>query len=176
MKTDAELLQEAIDFSRLYHEDTEPGYFDDHVMAVVREVQKHTGNIDVIRAAVFHDLFEDTQCPPTAVLEQFGYPVYWFAECLTDEPGVNRKERKWKTYHKIRRNRFVILIKLCDRIDNLRRCIRDPKVKYADMYLAEDHTFRSALWDNLEWPHVWETYFDLIELMHRQVVRVKNNG
>lgn len=176
MQTDAELLQEAIDFARPYHEDREPGYFDDHVMAVVREVQKHTNAIKVIQTAVFHDLLEDTDCTGPTILDKFGYAVYFFTECLTDEPGKNRKERKWRTYHKIRRSRMTILVKLCDRIDNLRRCLRDPQVRFSKMYLNEDLTFRSALWDNQEWPDVWETYFDLINLLERQVERSKMGG
>lgn len=170
---DEELLELAIAFARPFHEAKEPGYFDNHVMAVVREVRKYSTNISVIIAAVFHDLLEDTDCTGPMILENFGYAVYWFTECLTDEPGKNRKERKWKTYHKIRRDRFTILIKLCDRLDNLRRCLRDPKVKYSEMYLAEDMTFRSALWDNQEWQNVWAEYFDHIDLMERQVERRK---
>jgi (p)ppGpp synthase/HD superfamily hydrolase len=138
MKTDVELLQDAIDFARPFHEATVPGYFDDHVMAVVREVQKHTNDMNVIRAAVCHDLLEDTACTGPELLAALGYAVYWMAESLTDEPGKNRQERKWKTYHKIRRSRMIVLVKLCDRLDNLRRCLRDPKVKYSQMYLKED--------------------------------------
>jgi (p)ppGpp synthase/HD superfamily hydrolase len=176
MKTDVELLQDAIDFARPFHEATAPGYFDDHVMAVVREVQKHTNDMNVIRAAVCHDLLEDTACTGPELLAALGYAVYWMAESLTDEPGKNRQERKWKTYHKIRRSRMIVLVKLCDRLDNLRRCLRDPKVKYSQMYLKEDATFRSALWDSLEWPDIWAEYFDHIELMERQVERRKYAG
>lgn len=176
MQTDAELLQETIDFARHAHEKESPGYFDDHVMAVVREVQKHTNSIKVIQAAALHDVLEDTMVRAGLILEEFGYAVFWMVECLTDEPGENRKERKWRTYHKIRRSRMTILVKLCDRIDNLRRCLRDPQVRFSKMYLNEDLTFRSALWDNQEWPDVWETYFDLINLLERQVERSKMGG
>lgn len=171
MQTDAELLQEAIDFARPFHEAIQPGYFDDHVLAVLREVQKHTNNVNVHIAAVCHDLVEDTDCTLVMVHERFGYTVSWLVDCVTDEPGKNRKERKWKSYHKIRRSRMTILIKLCDRLDNLRRCLRDPQVRFSTMYLDEDMTFRSALWDNQEWSDVWETYFDHIDLIHRQISR-----
>lgn len=174
--TDQELFDMAVAFARPYHEAKQPGYFDDHVMAVVREVRKHTTNITVIIAAIFHDLLEDTDCTGPIILERFGYAVYWFTECLTDEPGKNRKERKWKTYHKIRRDRFTILIKLCDRLDNLRRSMRDDSQKYNTMYLHEDMAFRSALWDNQNWPNVWEDYFDLIDLKSRQISRSASNA
>lgn len=173
---DQELLDMAIAFARPFHEAKQPGYFDDHVMAVVREVQKHTSNITVIIAAVFHDLVEDTDCTLAMILEKFGYAVMWFVQCLTDEPGKNRKERKWKTYHKIRRDRFVLLIKLCDRLDNLRRCLRDAQARFSTMYLGEDLTFRSALWDPMDWQDVWAEYFDHIELMQRQVDRKRMAG
>lgn len=165
---DTALLQAAIDFARPFHEEAEPGYFDDHVMAVVREVRKHTDNVLVIIGAVFHDLFEDTVCTMVMALQAgFAYSSVALAENVTDESGKNRKERKWKTYNKIRRSRYSILIKLCDRLDNLRRCMRDAQDRFGKMYADEDYSFRCALWDG-DWVDVWDEYDSLLAIISRK--------
>lgn len=162
------LITRAIAFARHYHEDTKPGYFDDHVMAVVREVCKHTSDIDTIIAAVFHDLFEDTTCTVAEAFQAgFSWETIAYSVALIDAAGANRKERKAKTYYEIRQFPQTILIKLCDRLDNLRRCMRDPKKRYGDMYVNEDYSFRCGLWTP-DYADIWQEYSDLITILARK--------
>lgn len=92
-----------------------------------------------------HDVFEDckhTKYSP-AYMISVGVPVRWvkLAEFVTDEPGKNRKERKTATYNKLKGHTQGTIIKLVDRLANVRRGSKN------DMYLKEHAGFREALFD-----------------------------
>ena len=56
------------------------------------------------------------------------------------ETKCNRKERKKKTYPKIRKNVGAILVKLCDRVANVRHSLLYDSQLYK-MYLNEHNHF-----------------------------------
>jgi (p)ppGpp synthase/HD superfamily hydrolase len=104
---------------------------------------------ETIEAACWlHDILED--CPNISprldLLPLVGMEVLEIVYALTDEPGKNRKERKAKTYPKIRSNPDAIIVKLCDRICNVRYSKEngDPEFK---MYQKEHTEFVQALSD-----------------------------
>ena len=92
-----------------------------------------------------HDVFED--CKNTKFTPAFfraqGVPERWIrlAEFVTDEPGKNRKERKAKTYLKIHGHTQRTIIKLVDRLANVRRGTKN------DMYRKEHDGFKAAIFD-----------------------------
>jgi (p)ppGpp synthase/HD superfamily hydrolase len=92
-----------------------------------------------------HDVFED--CKHTKFTPDFfqaqGVPGRWIrlAEFVTDEPGKNRKERKAKTYQKFKGHSQGTIIKLVDRLANVRRGMKN------DMYRKEHNGFKAALFD-----------------------------
>ena len=96
-------------------------------------------------AIEMHDVFEDckhTKFSP-AYMISLGVPIRWvkLAEFVTDEPGKNRKERKTATYKKLKGHTQGIIIKLVDRLANVRRGGKNQ------MYLKEHAGFREALFD-----------------------------
>jgi (p)ppGpp synthase/HD superfamily hydrolase len=162
-------VQPAIDFARAYHDADTPGYFDDHVLAVYREVARHTQDPDVLIAAISHDVVEDTKATLQEILQRFGYTAAFYVDNVTDETGYpNRKAKKQHSYWKIRRHPNSILIKLCDRLDNLRRCMRDKEDRFGDMYVAEHYTFKAALWQPNQFVELWDEVDAMIEILKKR--------
>ena len=96
-------------------------------------------------AAWLHDVLEDT--PRTYEdLIRAGFPetVATYVQCVTAVGSPSRKERNKLTYPKIRKSPEATILKLADRIANVRECInnRDPKLR---MYRSEYPDFRTAL-------------------------------
>lgn len=110
--------------------------------------------------AMLHDAIEDTDLDYDDVLELTNEAVAGIVEAVTDEPGKNRKEKKGRTYPKIRRaGGPAIYLKLADRIANWENCHRTGDSKHW-MYYKEhwgiygalydpDDTFAAPLWARL---------------------------
>lgn len=96
-----------------------------------------------------HDVIEDTSATKENVQEVFGKLVAFDVDSLTDAEGANRKERKRKTWHKIRRANSTIFVKLCDRLVN-------TPGKMQSMYAKEFPLFEAALYTPGQFEDMWE--------------------
>lgn len=101
-------------------------------------------------AAWLHDVIEDTETTAEQIEETFGPVVRALVEAVTTESGINRKERNAKTYPKIKAipMHMGIILKLADRIANVRNCIATNNVSLLSMYKKEHPGFRGALYDD----------------------------
>ncbi len=95
-------------------------------------------------ACVLHDALEDSDLSYNDIKKEFGMEVAEIVYAVTDELGRNRKERKEKTYPKIRPNSDAILVKLCDRIANVRNSKKSNQDMF-DVYAMEQSEFMIAL-------------------------------
>lgn len=98
--------------------------------------------------AYLHDTVEDTEATLADVESQFGANVAACVALLTDELGVNRKERKFKTYAKLALvsgpTELALLVKVADRLANVRACVQDRKTGLWELYRSEHLAFRQA--------------------------------
>src|SRR6185369_14989980 len=82
------------------------------------------------------------------VRQEFGDRVADCVALVTDEAGVNRKERKARTNEKLSRisgeHELALVVKAADRLANLRMSAGDRSGSKLDMYLREHSTFRQA--------------------------------
>ena len=122
-----------------------PYYY--HLEQVV-DVLKEFGFIDdkYIIAGYLHDVLEDTAISYNDIKLQFGVEVAEMVYAVTDELGKNRIERKEKTYPKIKANPDATIIKLADRIANVRNSIKNNPEK-REMYSKEYESFKEALYE-----------------------------
>ena len=97
----------------------------------------------ILMSCLLHDIIEDTEISYKDVKENFGEEVAEIVYCVTDELGRSRKERKSKTYKKIRNNPKSIVVKLCDRISNITESMgsENYNLKLMKMYLDEHIDF-----------------------------------
>lgn len=100
-------------------------------------------NIQV--AAYLHDILEDTSCTFEEVWKTFGWKIAQLVFLVTDERGINRNERKSKTYAKITSNSDAISLKLCDRIANVRNAVKTNNISLFQMYKNEHDLFVDEL-------------------------------
>jgi hypothetical protein len=65
---------------------------------------------------------------------------------VTDEDGINRKERKLKTYKKLYYQFFSIDVKLVDRFVNISQNLKEMNLNKFLMYLNEHEDFKKSLY------------------------------
>ncbi|QSI78675.1 HD domain-containing protein [Niveibacterium microcysteis] len=113
-----------------------------------------------------HDVVEDTAVTVAEIAEKFGPLVAECVALLTDEPGSNRKERKAKTYKKLATVRGVaelaLIVKVADRLANVRACINDGRVALWAVYRDEHPTFRAAAYRPGQCNRLWRQLDDLL--------------
>ena len=168
------MSQEVRDFALLAHRDQRYGRgelpFSAHLIDIV-EALTYYGNIqsDLINAAWLHDILEDTNITREQIRELAGPIVEALVWAVTDEPGINRKERKHNTYPKIRASRDAITLKLADRIVNVRRSINTVTAKphFLKEYIEEYPEFRKMLWID---GHQQDMWLHLDVLMARALI------
>lgn len=101
-----------------------------------------------VAVAYLHDVVEDTSATVEDVADAFGADVADAVALLTDVPGVNRRERKERTYARLTtsKNRLAKLVKLADRLANVRASVAGGRSTEGllKMYRKEHGAFRSA--------------------------------
>lgn len=108
-------------------------------------------------AGYLHDAVEDTSLTVEDVRAKFGDSVSQIVEFLSDEPGKNRKEKKEKTYYRMRSViskheeampewlTIAIAVKCADRLANMLHSLTDNKRLFV-MYQEEFEAFYNALY------------------------------
>jgi len=134
-------------------------YFDTHLIHVANialaywdetELKSKYTKDQVFAIAVLHDTIEDTDATKETIHNLFGFIVADAVYRVSDEEGANRKERKAKTYPKIRFRSLSVFIKLCDRLHNIKRHGK------LSMYRKEHESFKAALYIKGEFDSLWD--------------------
>lgn len=147
----------AFDYAKLKHKGQKYGShdYDYHLRKVYDIVTHYYSDEKLSIAAILHDVLEDTDTTFDYLVNRFGCDVACLVYAVTDEPGNNRKERKEKTYPKIKSNPYAIVIKIADRLANVRESkINNPELFL--MYEREYPEFRNHLRIGVIGYHIWE--------------------
>lgn len=133
----------------------------------------------ILMSCLLHDVIEDTEVSYKDVKENFGEEVAEIVYCVTDELGRSRKERKSKTYKKIRNNPKSIVVKLCDRISNITESMgsENYNLKLMKMYLDEHIDFVCGITneDSLDLTtKCWIKYHSVIEDLQNEFKKLDN--
>ena len=118
-----------------------------------------------IIAGYLHDSIEDGATTYQKLKRKFGEEIAEIIYCVTDELGRNRKERKAKTYPKINSNKDAVIVKLADRIANMRNSNKTDSPQ-KEMYQDEYIDFRNALSDHVNDLELQELWVELDNLLH----------
>lgn len=144
----------------------------DAVAEIVRSVVEDTENAWIEIVAYLHDVVEDTEVTVEQIRNEFDLPyntaVSQAVSYLTDEPGQNRKERKRKTYAKLKAlsgpyEYVPCLVKLADRLANVRECVAQQNKDLLKMYQKEHALFREAVYRPGLAPELMVELDDLLE-------------
>lgn len=119
-----------------------------HLEAVVSIAKEFKLDENIISACWLHDTIEDCNVSFQDIKNVCGERVAEIVYCVTDELGRNRKERKAKTYPKIKNNNDALCVKLCDRIANMQQSFIDNNTNLLSMYLKEHEEFKELLFSD----------------------------
>ena len=108
-----------------------------------------------------HDVLEDCPVSFNDIKESFGEEIAESVYCITDELGRNRKERKAKTLPKLVTNRVAIIVKLADRIANIRHA-----GKMFEVYKKEHLAFKDALYSSFKEPGIHSMWNEIEILLN----------
>jgi len=169
---DLAALDEAVAFAERWHGDqTRPAGepYLEHLLEATRVLVEAIGvtDADVLRAAVLHDVVEDTACSLDEVRERFGDRVVTLVDWVTKPPrreGESRDEARAAYLDRLRSApEDAILVKLADRLSNVQRLDTHPRPEKAGSYY--DETVRLILplaepypWFR-DWYGTWRTEF-----------------
>ncbi|ONH30696.1 HD domain-containing protein [Pseudofrankia asymbiotica] len=153
-------LDEAVAFAVRWHGDqTRPAGepYVEHLLEVVCVLVEAIGttDIDVLRAAVLHDVVEDTECSLEDVRERFGDRVAGLVDWVTKpapSEGQTREEvRAAYLTRLLSAPDDALLVKLADRLSNVQRLDTHPRPEKRRSYYQE--TVRSVV--PLAQSHPW---------------------
>jgi len=106
---------------------------------------------ELLVASWLHDTIEDTNTKRKGIQELFGERVADLVWAVTDGPGANRAERKAGVYQKIKGTPGATMLKLADRVANVRH-----GGALVDMYIKEHSTFKEELYVSGQHEDMWE--------------------
>ncbi len=143
-----ELLKKARDFAESAHGSQKYGEkpYVSHLDDVAEVATEYSAPFVVRLASFLHDTVEDTSVSVADIKVVFGGEVARLVDAVTKEPAPSRKDGLEKTLAKIRAGGSdAILLKLCDRIANVRRSA-ESNPRLLNMYREENVRFRAALY------------------------------
>lgn len=155
------MLQSIKDFAIMSHENVNHKYGDYpysfHLMMVVEVAHQFTDLIPLedrdnfLAACWMHDTIEDCRLTYNDVLKVSNLEVANIVYALSNEKGKNRKQRANRKYYKgIIETKYARLVKLCDRIANI-RFSKTQKSIMLEVYKNEnDHFIYSLFPDDVK--------------------------
>lgn len=140
-----------------------------HTTNVAKIAEKLGYEESIVIACILHDSIEDGGLSFNDIKKAFGEEVAEIVYCVTDELGRNRKERKAKTYPKIRGNWKATVVKICDRIANMKQS-KEYNENMFKMYEKEHDDFRSNIFCDSHPVDVLKAWYELGKLVSGFVV------
>ena len=119
---------------------------------------------DLTAAAWLHDVVEDTEVLIEEIYSTFGNRIGDLVDALTDGEGATRVEKKQKPYSTIPNVPGAVIVKLADRIANVRHTIAEgpPAARYRETYKREHKGFCDALGGTNEAKEMWYVLDNLL--------------
>jgi guanosine-3',5'-bis(diphosphate) 3'-pyrophosphohydrolase len=104
-----------------------------HLIEVVESLAREGGVTDLVtlQAAILHDTLEDTQTTAEELESRFGAAVRRVVEEVTDDKQLPKAERKrLQIIHAPHLSRAAKLVKLADKISNVRSIVHSPPANW----------------------------------------------
>lgn len=146
-----------------------------HPIEVANELAGVGGvdDVAVLIAAVLHDTVEDTGTRPEELEQRFGADVRRLVEEVTDDKSLPKKERKrLQIEHTASMSRGARLIKLGDKICNVREIMLDPPADWSSVRKREYLDWAAAVVAGCRGTNEsLEKKFDEVQELGRSLIR-----
>ena len=157
-------LDETVEFAVTWHADQvrpagEP--YVEHLLEALRVLVEAIGvtDVDVLRAAVLHDVVEDTPCTLDQVRERFGDRVAELVDWVTkSEPADGESPEQARAAYLTRLRTAppdALLVKLADRASNVQRLDTHPRPAKQRSYYQETVASIVPLAQHHQWFRDW---------------------
>ena len=155
------LIVHALEFAAHKHrdqrrKDAQASPYINHPIALAN-VLVHEGAVDdpvVLSAALLHDTVEDTETTPAELREAFGEKIAGIVLEVTDDKSLLKAERKrLQIEHAAHISREAKLVKLADKICNVRDVADHPPAKWDLTRRREYFEWAKAVVDQLRGVH-----------------------
>lgn len=113
----------------------------EHAKRVVDILCRYAASEKEIAAAYLHDIFEDTYLSEDYILGEVGKEVCFIVKELTNTP----EDLDRSFYHMKNASKEAKRIKLCDRIDNISKRIKNPDKYELKSYIIESENLVELL-------------------------------
>jgi GTP diphosphokinase / guanosine-3',5'-bis(diphosphate) 3'-diphosphatase len=154
------LILEAMEFASLKHrdqrrKDADASPYINHPIALATLLTREGVTEDVVlAAAILHDTLEDTQTTPAELREHFGERIAAIVAEVTDDKSLLKAERKrLQIEHAAVVSREAKLVKLADKICNVRDVAEHPPAKWDLARRREYFDWAKAVVDNMRGTH-----------------------
>lgn len=131
-------LSRALHFAADKHRDqrrkgAEASPYVNHLIEVAEMLAREgVTDLSTLQAAILHDTLEDTETTPTELDAVFGVEVRRIVEEVTDDKQLSKAERKrLQIAHAPHLSPRAKLVKLADKISNLRSLVRTPPAEWS---------------------------------------------
>ncbi len=168
---DVGLIFKALDFAARKHrdqrrKDQEASPYINHPIALVNLLWNSAGVTDpaVIAAALLHDTIEDTATTFAELEQEFGHEVRQLVQEVTDDRSLPKQQRKQlQVEHASSLSDKAKLIKLADKISNLRDIVSSPPATWSRDRQREYFEWGKQVVDQIRGTHAGlETLFDQV--------------
>ena len=155
------LILQALEFASLKHrdqrrKDADASPYINHPIALANVLAGEGGVTDdvVLVAAILHDTLEDTQTTAAELREHFGEKIAEVVGEVTDDKKLLKEERKrLQIEHAASISREAKLVKLADKICNVRDVADHPPAKWDLARRREYFDWAKAVVDNMRGTH-----------------------
>jgi guanosine-3',5'-bis(diphosphate) 3'-pyrophosphohydrolase len=135
-----------------------------HPIALANMLYSEGGvsDINVLCAAILHDTLEDTSATRPELAEHFGEKICHIVIEVTDDKHLSKRERKrLQIEHAAQLSREAKLVKLADKICNLRDVLASPPVGWSRSRKREYFDWAKQVVDQMRGTHTdLERIFD----------------
>jgi (p)ppGpp synthase/HD superfamily hydrolase len=121
-------------------------------------------------SAYLHDAVEDTDLESGDIARIVSFDVARVVSLVTDPPGPTRRVRKmalyenWRCGSKTSRSRRdAVIVKVADRLCNVRACLDGGDIRRLSMYIGEHSAFAEAFLQHADRPAIIEDLESMME-------------
>jgi guanosine-3',5'-bis(diphosphate) 3'-pyrophosphohydrolase len=155
------LILKALEFASLKHrdqrrKDANASPYINHPIALANVLGREGGVTDdvVLAAAILHDTLEDTQTTPAELRDVFGEKIAGIVAEVTDDQNLPKADRKrLQIEHAAGISREAKLVKLADKICNVRDVADHPPAKWDLARRREYFEWAKAVVDRMRGTH-----------------------
>ncbi|MBK8808104.1 MAG: bifunctional (p)ppGpp synthetase/guanosine-3',5'-bis(diphosphate) 3'-pyrophosphohydrolase [Bacteroidales bacterium] len=161
-------INQAIQFAALAHKNQKrkgSGVpYISHPFSVAMYLNSKFCSDNVIIAALFHDLLEDTKIKKTNIEALFGSEVLKIVEDCTDENLFDWKKRKLATFEKIKSgNDNLLKVSMADKMHNMLSMLEDFEIVQDKIWKKFRKAKSDYLWYFSELQKIYEIKSEIME-------------